>query len=155
MPDGTTLRAIFPAWIVDLLALDVARGQFDRFQTRQSIIAILERAGINVVFTLDGSATAADGQIFGHATDGPLDEFPDTVEWFIFPEGTWLHLDSGELDLGVVRDSSLNLTNDFQIFAETWEQLVFVGVESLAVTSPICPTGEVSAPADVTGLCGT
>jgi hypothetical protein len=155
MPEGATLTALFPAWIIDLLALDIARGQFDRFQTRQQIVSILEGAGVNVTFYLDGSSTAAAGQVYSHAVDGNLAAFPASAEWFIFPPGSWLHLDSGTLELGVVRDSTLNSTNDFQIFAETWEQVAFVGVESLAVTSRVCPSGEVAAPANVAGHCGT
>lgn len=155
MPEAARLRAIFPGWIVDLLALDVARGQFDRFQTREAIVGILERAGINVAFTLDGSSTATDGQVFGAQTPGAILDFPDTVEWFMFPEASWLHLDSGNLELGVVRDSDLNLANNFQVFGETWEQVAFVGVESFVVTSTVCPSGTVAAPADVAALCGT
>ncbi len=153
MPIGTTLRAILPEWAPDLFATDLARSQFDRFQTRQQIIAILGQAGINVTFTLDGSATAEDGQVFGPQTDGNLVLFPDTIEGFLYPEGSWLHLDSGVLELGVVRDSSLNRTNDFEIFGETWENVAFVGVESLAITFTVCPSGEVAAPAQ-TAYCG-
>lgn len=39
-----------------------------------------------------------------------------TVVW---PTGTFVH--EGVLDLGVVRDSVLNSTNDFQVFREVWE----------------------------------
>lgn len=34
--------------------------------------------------------------------------------------GTWIYLDGGVLDLGLVRDSQLNSGNDFQIFGETF-----------------------------------
>jgi hypothetical protein len=153
MPEAARLRALLPTWIIDLLALDIARGQFDRFQTRASIESILENYGINAVFYLDGSSTATDGQVFGVQTAGAILDFPDTVEWFLFPEGTWLHLDAGVLDLGIVRDSVLNSTNDFQVFAETWEQVAYVGVESLVVTSTVCPTGEVAAPTETVVAC--
>lgn len=152
MPEGATLRALFPAWLIDLLALDVSRGQFDRFGTRQRVVSILEQAGINTVFHLDGP-TGGTGQVFGAQSAGALDSFPDELQWALFPEGTWLHLDSGQLDLGIVRDSTLNSTNDFQIFAETWENIAYVGVESLWVTTDICPNGTVSAPDDQTALC--
>jgi hypothetical protein len=62
------------------------------------------------------------------------------VQWFLFPPGSWLFLDGGELDLGIVRDSTLSATNDFESFAETWEAAAFVGSESLAVTSTVCPS---------------
>jgi hypothetical protein len=46
---------------------------------------------------------------------------PAEVTWAIIPEGTFLVADGGTLDLGIVRDSILNSTNDFEIFAETFE----------------------------------
>jgi hypothetical protein len=153
MPVDATLRAIFPAWLIDLLALDIARGAFDRFKTRDEIVSILQRAGINASFTLDGSSTATDGQIFAAQSAGALTPFPDTVEWFLYPEGSWLHLDAGVLELGIVRDSTLNSTNDFQIFGETWENVAFVGVESLVITSDVCPTGAVAAASSTYETC--
>lgn len=35
--------------------------------------------------------------------------------------GTWIHLDGGTLDLGVVRDSVVNSKCDYPIFVETFE----------------------------------
>lgn len=45
----------------------------------------------------------------------------------VFLGGTWELLDGGTLELGVIRDSLLTTTNDFQIFAETNERVGFVG----------------------------
>jgi hypothetical protein len=62
--------------------------------------------------------------------------------------------DRFELDLGIVRDSTLNATNDFESFAETWEAAAYVGFESLAVTSIVCPNGESTIPNNSTStLC--
>jgi len=92
-------------------------------------------------------------QIFAAQTAAAPLPFPTDVQWAIYPEGSWLHLDAGTLNLGLVRDSTLNSTNDFQIFAETWEQVAFIGVESLWVISTICPNGTVSAPKDLSAIC--
>ncbi len=143
MPEGATMQALLPAWIIDLLALDIARGANDRFQTRSQIETILRTAGIVPTFYLDGPSTGT-GQIFGAQSAGAMLEFPDQVQWALFPTGTWLHLDSGELQLGVVRDSTLNASNDFQIFSETWENIGKVGVESIWATTTVCPNGEVA-----------
>jgi hypothetical protein len=55
--------------------------------------------------------------------------------------------------LGVVRDSSLNATNDHQIFGETWENVAFVGVESLWGTVTICPSGTFANGVDLHASC--
>jgi hypothetical protein len=66
----------------------------------------------------------------------------------MFPEGAFLYVDGGTLELGLVRDSVLNKTNDFQIFGETFENVAYVGVESIAVTSVVCDTGVVTGPTE-------
>lgn len=38
-----------------------------------------------------------------------------------WPEGTFLHLDGGVLELGLVRDSTINSANDYMVFSETFE----------------------------------
>ena len=70
------------------------------------------------------------------------------MEWAIFPEGEFLHLDAGTLDLGIVRDSTLNSTNDFQIFGENFENVARIGPAQAAlwVTSTVAANGEVRAP---------
>ena len=52
-----------------------------------------------------------------------------------------MFLDGGELNLGMVRDSTLNRTNDFQMFSETFEKAVLRGHESVAITMALCPSG--------------
>lgn len=142
MRQNAPLRVLLPAWAQDLLVADLVNSQFNRFSpNRAGVEALLQaEADINVSWFLDGET--GDAQVFGAQSAGALLDFPDTVVWYIFPEGSFLFLDGGTLDLGIVRDSALNATNDFQIFGETFENIAFVGVESLKVTSTVCPTGE-------------
>jgi hypothetical protein len=149
MDEETVLRVLLPAWVLDLLVSDVYRGQFQRFEmTRERFVALLRAGNVEPSFYLDGAAGA--GQVFGTQDPGALVEFPDEVRWYIFPEGSFLFLDGGTLELGLVRDSVLNATNDYQIFGETFEAVAFTGVESLAVTTPVCDSGTVSLPDNVT-----
>jgi hypothetical protein len=153
MPADATLQALFPAWTIDLLALDSTRRAYgDVMATRAGMESELRGAGIIPTFYLDGPSTGT-GQIFAAQTAGAILTFPATLQWAIFPSGSWLHLDAGELNLGVVRDSSLNATNDFQIFAETWENVAFTGVESDWVSSAVCASGALSAPVDLHTEC--
>ncbi len=152
MPLLAPLQAIAPGWLRDLLVLDIARGQFDRFEYAQAQIdALLARYGINMAWTLDGSSNGS--QVFGVQNVGALNSFPATAETAIFPPGTWLFLDAGTLDLGIVRDSVLNAINAYQLFAETFEKAAKVGVVSYWLTSTICPNGAVALPADSSVYC--
>ena len=72
-------------------------------------------------------------------------EFPTTVDGFMFPAGSFLHLDGGTLDLGLVRDSTLNTTNQFRMFSETFENVAFVGVQSLEIISTLNADGSYAA----------
>lgn len=67
--------------------------------------------------------------------------YPKRLTFFLFAEGTWVFLDGGRIDLGVIRDSVLNATNKYQTFVEPFEGLMKRGIESLQVTVPVNPTG--------------
>jgi len=148
MAQGAVLRALFPSWVLELLVSDMYRTQFDRFDmTPDDFVRILRAANVEPSFYYDGPA--GQGQVFGAQGDTTLVPFPTVVSWFLFPEGSWIYLDGGTLELGLVRDSVLNETNDFQIFGETFEAVAFVGVESLRIQSTVCDSGTVSLPNDV------
>ncbi len=147
MSRDATLQALFPEWILDQLVVDNTRGQFERYRSKAEMERVLTDANITVTYYLDGPSTG-DGMVFGAQNAGNLLPFPATCEWALYAPGSWLHLDSGVLELGIVRDSTLNSTNDFQIFGETWETAVPRGVESLWITSTLAPNGTQSAPKD-------
>jgi hypothetical protein len=87
-------------------------------------------------------------------TDGPTLPFPRTVIGYLYVEGTWVLLDGGSLDLGIVRDSTLNTTNDFQMFAETFEGLCFRGFEAQRLNMTLCINGA-SAGTYTPDVCGS
>lgn len=140
------LRALLPAWVPGMLVADVAATQFDRFKSQQDMVAILRGAGITPSFYLD-DVTGGTSQGFAAETASALDDFPDVIQWALYVEGEFLHLDGGTLELGIVRDSTLNSTNDYQVFGETFENVARVGPTqgALWVTSTVCPSGEFPA----------
>src|SRR4029077_15082462 len=97
---------------------------------------------INVTFTQDSSVPATQGGGFFPTISGAaLPAFPATVQWALFPEGAWLFLDGGQLDLGIVRDSTLVRTNDYMEFSETFEAAAHIGGESLWGPPTVSVTG--------------
>jgi hypothetical protein len=149
--DGITLSFAAPAWLRDQIKADIARqlpvGSTD--ETLAVADANIDRwfasRNIDPVWLLDGTA----GQTFGVQGAGPLQGWPSTVTTYLAPAGSWLFLDGGMLDLGIVRDSTLNSTNDVQVFAETFEGSHFHGVESWTLTFDTCPDGSTSAAVDI------
>lgn len=135
----TPLRAILPAWVLYAMREDLARGYpgNDITWPDQQINAALDARNINITWHLD------DPLFTGVQAAGALNDFPATIKWWIFAEGTFLFLDGGTLDLGIVRDSTLVGTNDYRMFVETFEGVAKVGVESLAVTTTTHVTGAI------------
>ncbi len=84
-----------------------------------------------------------------------LAALPPTINYVMYPAGTFIHLDGGELDLGVVRDTATNAVNDFQIFSETFENIHMVGPEALDGTIDVCPSGAVAGTIDPAPMCAT
>ncbi len=139
------LRVIAPYWIKDAMVADltIAAPGDNTLNAAAELDGYIASRNINITYHIDDFSTAASA--------GALNEFPDTFVWYIFAEGTFLFLDGGTLDLGVIRDSTLVGTNDYKMFVETFEGVAKVGVESLKVTSTISVNGVAAALRDTTG----
>lgn len=139
------LRVIAPAWVKDAMAADLtlAMPGDNTLNAYAEIDGYIASRGINMTWHIDDFTTAQGASA--------MNEFADTFVWYIFAEGTFLFLDGGTLDLGVIRDSTLVGTNDYKMFVETFEGVAKVGVESLKVTSTISVNGVAAALRDTTG----
>ncbi len=83
-----------------------------------------------------------------------LADFPDTFEIPFFYDGTAVFADGGSLDLGIIRDSTLVGTNNYEIFMETFEGLLWLGPYGKTLTLTTCPGGDSQIAVDNTGaLC--
>lgn len=106
---------------------------------------------LNVTWYYDYSAdVGTEGSMQIAQTAGTLNPFPYTFRSWMFPPGTWVKLDGGTLDVGMIRDSALVETNDYRIFAEEWLQVCKRGVESIALDITACPSG--TGPSTVSAL---
>jgi len=139
------LRVIAPYWIKDAMAADLvlAAPGDNMLNAYGEIDGYLAARGVNICYHLE-EPTGAQGS-------GAMNEFGDTLTWYMFSEGTFLFLDGGTLDLGIIRDSTLVGTNDYKMFVETFEGVAKVGVESLKVASTIAVNGTAAALRDTNG----
>ena len=156
------LRAILPLWILEMIRSDIivqppaGDGRTADFAiSSRDVENFFDQWAINITWTLDGhSPTVQGGGTYGPLTETAsagdaagtmgLPAFPTQVEWALFTEGSWLYLDGGSLDLGIVRDSKMVRANDYMQFSEVFEAAVKIGGESLWVTSPISVLGQYS-----------
>lgn len=140
MSPTATLELVIPAWVIDALVADlVARNATVDFgNARARVQAAFASLNLNVQAVQDwqSSADAADG---GWRT---------AADFLLFAPGTFVRLDGGSLNLGVVRDSTLNADNEFQIFQETFEVVCEVGHDSWLLDDvTVCPRGIAAADA--------
>jgi hypothetical protein len=141
------LRMIAPSWVRDAMQADLALnmpGDSNLAVASSEIDGYLAARGVIASYSLDQD-------VFGAQNIGALNEFADSFSWYLFAEGTFLFLDGGTLDLGIIRDSSLVGTNDYKMFVETFEGIAKVGIEGLVVTSTIAVNGAAAALRDTTG----
>lgn len=125
IPRSQTLTAILPEWLKELIKIDIAReighgeaGSRDQLAvTEQQVVDLIRAADVNPIFHLDGQPESVEGgvsQVFATPVKGAIKPFPTKMVWYFFAEGMMQFLDGGRLDLGVVRDSTLDATNDYE-----------------------------------------
>ncbi len=146
LESDASLRLIIPSWVKDAMAADLtlAMPGDSTMNAYSEIDGYLAARGVVVSYSLDQD-------VYGAQTVGALLEFSDTFVWYLFSEGTFLFLDGGTLDVGIIRDSTLVGTNDYKMFVETFEGVAKVGIEGLVVTSTIAVNGVAAALRDTTG----
>lgn len=142
----TPLKSYFPRWFKALLRADVAMEMpgdgLERYTLADAVVdKWFSDRNINITWTMDGEAGQDYSAITDGATPAGIAPFPTSVIWYLFAEGTFAFMDGGTLDLGLVRDSVLNETNDYEMFTETFENVVKFGNESLRVRSYLKPSG--------------
>jgi hypothetical protein len=140
-----------PNYVPAMLATDLIAQQAgdETFaQTEEAVRRDMEGwdPNVNITWVLDGNQTnnrllTTPAQPGGTASPRSAG-FDADVDWLVFPEGTWAFLDGGTLDLGIVRDSTLNAQNRFQTFLEVWETVAKFGPFSYRITSSLCANGD-------------
>jgi hypothetical protein len=139
--DDMMYTAIFPFWLKNLFRVDLAMEIGHAQTTELDVLAITDEQidtwltdrHINPVWHLDGQPAVTTGsyqyaaQTYAAQAAGAVLDFPAQIVWYLFPEGQIQFLDGGRLDLGVVRDSTLDATNDYETFVETFEGIAYRG----------------------------
>lgn len=138
--NSAVLEVVFPAWV------------------REAIRATLAmRAGVDLTNVTDAMIDAhfstrkiRPQYVFGYQrlyAGTPASAWPSTVKFLLYPAGSYFAGTGGTIDLGVVRDSTLNATNDFTAaWTEQFHLVARRGPRAREVTVPLSVSG-------VTGCC--
>jgi hypothetical protein len=145
MAKGSRFVAVLPLVLHRLWEVDSVQNPYDRFKTPADFDNYLRSLNIDPVYYLDGQFAAGDDMTPDAAqTAAALDPWPNTFQWGFYPQGAFLGIDMGSLELGIVRDSTLNSTNDFQIFGERFRNVARIAPAQAAYweTTTLCAVGQ-------------
>lgn len=132
------LDLTLPYWVTDMVKADVARQDstlsVGGLPSDSEVSAWFATAGLNLRYISHWQNFATH----------PALAWPETVQALVGYPGSYVEFNQGRLDLGVIRDSVLNSTNDYT--AVWFEEFYCVGrrgPQSYLATIPVCPNGEV------------
>jgi len=150
MADGAILEVVLPRWLRAMMRSDLRKRTRENTSmlsmTDAALMALFDAINIRVQWVGDWQ-TRSSGY-FGTST--VLTAWPTSVQFMMYSPGTWVMGQGLRLDLGVIRDSILNATNDHtaEWMEECW-LIAKIGHESRRGVINICPDGTVGA-ADLT-----
>lgn len=99
------------------------------------------------------SGVSIASQVYANAAAGSaVPRYPTQVDSLLFATGTKLFLDGGNLDLGLVRDSTLNARNRYRQFSESFEGVADRGIENLRLVMTVASNGTVSGTKDISAV---
>lgn len=158
MGDDVTLRAVVPDWLTAHFAIDLynqAPGDNTigmAIEGRSWAERVLATENIRPIWGIDdysaNNVNGAGAPAWSTAqTSGALVDLPGRVSTLIYPEGSFMFLDGGQLDFGLeIKDTTTIAANRYQSFFESFEGVAFTGPEAYEVTTLLCSNGTTGAP---------
>lgn len=150
MCQDAILEVVMPRWARGVVRADLAnRNGLETFAVSDGMIADwFNLRNVRVQWVGDWQVREAGlpGFVTGDAGAGSLTSWPDVMDYMIFAPGTFVRGNGMSLNLGVVRDSVLNSTNDHTAaWVEDCYALLKPGHESRVVTVDLCTAGVIGA----------
>ena len=142
MGSSQVIDALFPQWFVEAIRSTLAmRAGVDSYNiSNAEVVGYFTTRNVRPQFLSGYEALFS-------AT--PATAWPSSSKFVMYPAGSYVKGDGGEIDLGVVRDSTLNETNDFTAaWSEQFYQIIQRGPSAREVTVTTSVSG-------VTACCPT
>lgn len=160
MQQSSTLEVIMPWWLGAQMRADWVRRAFVDGDSSSGALALADSViqnafsvrGVRVQYVYDWQdafATCAATGAVGAAT--PISFLPKTLQFLMYPSGTWVRAVSDVITLNSVYDSTKLATNQVtHLFTEAgWAMLQMCPV-SRVYTVPICPSGKTTSTGTLT-----
>jgi hypothetical protein len=154
---SATLEVIMPYWILAQMRADWVRrnatgsGPEAITLADSAISAAFSARGARVQYVYDWQDAFATCAATGLGSDTPISEMPLSLQFLVYPAGTWIRAVSDVITLNSVYDSTKLATNQVtHLFTETGWAMVQMCPVSRVYTVPICPNGKTGLQRDVT-----
>lgn len=152
MCQDDVLEVVAPFWVKDVIRADLAwrNGTEARQVPDSEIQSHFAALNVRVQWVNDWQVRGANQ--FGRATE--MDTWPTSATFMMYAAGTFIQGNGLQLDLGVVRDSTLNARNDHTAaWSEECHLIARVGHESKQYKINFCVSGKTGAQLAATAAC--
>lgn len=157
LQQSATLEVIMPFWILAQMRADWIRrnavgGWSDAVMVADSAISDgFARRGARVQYVYDWQDAFATCAVSGSpGSDTPLGALPTSLQFVVYPAGTWVRAVSDVITLNSVYDSTKLATNQVtHLFTETGWAMVRMCPLSRVYTVSICPNGQTGLQRDI------
>jgi hypothetical protein len=158
LQQSSTLEVIMPFWILAQMRADWIRrnatgGWADSVMVADSAISEgFARRGARVQYVYDWQDAFATCAVSGSpGSDTALSALPTSLQFLMYPAGTWVRAVSDVITLNSVYDSTKLATNQVtHLFTETGWAMVRMCPLSRVYTIAICPNGKTGLQRDIT-----
>jgi len=158
MMQSATLEVVMPFWILAQMRADWIRrnatgaGPEAITLADSAITAAFSARGARVQYVYDWQDAFATCAASGTpGADTPITELPTSLQFLVYPAGTWIRAVSDVITLNSVYDSTKLATNQVtHLFTETGWAMIRMCPVSRVYTVPICPNGKTGLQRDVT-----
>lgn len=156
------IRVIGFEWVRTSITTDlIRRGAGDRpleerlRMANQEVNGFFSARNCNITWSPDfqfgRTIGQAGGPMAGTQGVGSVIGLPSVARFYVFLEGSWIFVDGGQFNAGVMRDVTKIRTNDWVYFSESFENAVYHNVpgESYVYDIDICANGGYSSALDI------
>jgi len=155
LQQSATLEVIMPFWILAMMRADwIRRTGMDNSQITladSAISSAFSARGARVQYVYDWQDAFSNGAASGAGADTPISTFNESLEFLVYPAGTWVRAVSDVITLNSVYDSTLLATNQVtHLFTETGWAMIRMCPVSRVYTAPVCPSGKTTSTGTLT-----
>ena len=145
---NATLEVIMPFWILAQMRADWIRRNGGNYAEMlcladSAINSAFSCRGARVQYVYDWQDAFATCAATGLGSDTAVSAFPVSLQFLVYPAGTWIRAVNDVITLNSVYDSTKLATNQVtHLFTETGWAMVQMCPVSRVYTVPVCPSGK-------------